>query len=149
MVQRPVARNAQQPVPKPAPTEVEPVNPLDGQEPDLLANVFRGASVSTQQVIHHSKDVADVPLVHDGPSRTVAPGHRPQQAEFVVHRPTAPIVWFPLPVYCRERPKSFAIRRERKTGCRATGSIEINVLDSKRPVAARELDVQALYFSRW
>ena len=61
------------------------------------------------RVIDHAKDVADVALVHDGPSRSVAPGHCPQQTEFVVHRPTALVVWFPLPEYCRERAKSFAV----------------------------------------
>ena len=109
MVQHTVTRNAQQPVPKPPATDVEPVEPFEGQEPDLLADVFRGVLVSTKQVIDHSKDVAYMALVHDGPRRSVAPGHLPQQEAFVVHRSTALVVWFPLPVYCRERSKSFAI----------------------------------------
>ena len=72
MMQRTVTRDAQQPVPKHPATGVEAIEPLDRQEPDLLADVFRRDSITTEQVINQSKDVGDMALVHDGPGRPVA-----------------------------------------------------------------------------
>jgi hypothetical protein len=103
-----VAGNAQKPVPKLAPTGIELVELVDGEQPDLLVDVLGGATVSAEQVIDQSETVADVAIVHRGPGGPVPLRHRPDQVGFVVHRPAAPVVSFPLPEYCRSSSESVA-----------------------------------------
>jgi hypothetical protein len=104
-----MACNAQEPSPELAAGMVELVELLDGQQPDLLTDILGGASVAAQQVIGQPEDRTDVSIVHDRPRRPVAAGHLPQQAEFVIHRSTAPVEWILLPIYCRQLAESFAI----------------------------------------
>ena len=104
-----VSGDAEEPVSEPAPTGVESVEPLDGEHPDFLVDVLGEVTISADKVINHPVDVADMALVHRVPCGTVAPRHRSDKEEFVVHRPATSVEVGDSPqVYCREPTKSFA-----------------------------------------
>ena len=67
------------------------------------------STIAADEVVDQPEDVADVALVHHVPGGTVAPGHRPDETDFVVHLPVASLgSGVPPPFYCREPAKSFA-----------------------------------------
>jgi hypothetical protein len=111
---RAVVGYAKKPAPELSPAGVKPVEPFDGEQPHLLADVLGSGAVPAKQVIDQAKDVANMAIVHRGPRRPVTPRHRPDQVRFVVHWPATPVVSFPLPEYCRESSKSFATTEKKK-----------------------------------
>jgi hypothetical protein len=86
-----VAGDAEQPVPEPALAGVESIESLDGQQPDLLVDVLGDVTIAADEVVDQPEDVTDVPLVHHIPRGSIAPGHRPDEADFVVHLPVASV----------------------------------------------------------
>jgi hypothetical protein len=58
---------------------------------DLLVDVLGDLTIAADQVVDQAEDVTDVALVHRVPRGSIAPGHRPDEAAFVVHLPVASV----------------------------------------------------------
>jgi hypothetical protein len=109
----PMASDPEQPVAKSALGGVKSIESLDGQQPDLLVDFFGDLMVPAGDVVDQAVDIADVALVHRAPSRTIAPGHRPEEAKIVVHLASASVGLRLLHhIYCHEPRKSLALSQE-------------------------------------